>query len=313
MKIRLWLLLLVIISIGFSLNVLAQTGAAKGKGRVTGKITDTSGKPIADVTVRFASERLQTEFEVKSKDNGSFTVTGMAGGNWNVDFVKEGYKARKISTQVSELSYNHPIEMQMEKAVAAAAEAPPKQKAPGLDLVEEGNKLKAAKDYAGAIAKYEAALAANPALAEVYGDIARAYAEQGKTDEAIAAYKKFIAAKPDQEAKLELASLLLQQKNIEEAKSVLSGSDVATITNPYALYNLGVGFYNAQQADEAIKYWEKAVTLDPKMSDAWLQLGFAYYATGNKDKAKEALQKVIQLEPGSDNAKSAQEFIDSMQ
>ena len=49
------------------------------------------------------------------------------------------------------------------------------------------------------------------------------------------------------------------------------------------------------------------------MTDAWLQLGFAYYALAAIDKAKEALQKVIQLEPGSDNAKSAQEFIDSMQ
>ena len=179
--------------------------------------------------------------------------------------------------------------------------------------MDEGNKLKAAKDYAGAISKYEAALATNPALVEVYGDIARTYAEQGKNDEAVAAYKKFIEAKPQPEAKLELAALLLQQKNVDEAKTVLTGVDLSTITNPYVLYNLGVGFYNSQQPDEAIKYWEKATTLDPKMTDAWLQLGFAYYSTGNKDKAKEALQKVIQLEPGSDNAKSAQEFIDSMQ
>jgi tetratricopeptide (TPR) repeat protein len=312
MKIRLALLILVIISIGFGFNLMAQSGAAKGKGRVTGKITDSSGKPIAGVTVRFVSERLQTQFEVKSKDNGNFTVTGMAGGAWNVDFVKEGYKPRKISTQVSELSFNHPIELQMEPAVAAD-QAPEKAKTPGLDLVDEGNKLKAAKDYAGAVSKYEAALQANPSLVEVHGDIARTYAEQGKNDEAIAAYKKFIAAKPDPEAKLELATLLLQQKNVDEAKSVLNGIDLSTITNPYVLYNLGVGFYNSQQADEATKYWEKSVTLDPKMTDAWLQLGFAYYATGNKDKAKEALQKVITLEPGSDNAKSAQEFIDSMQ
>ena len=312
MKIRLALLILVIISIGFGFNLAAQSGAAKGKGRVTGKFTDTNGKPIADVTVRFASERLQTQFEVKSKDNGSFTVTGVAGGAWNVDFVKEGYKVRKISTQISELSFNHPIELQMEAATPQEA-APQKQKTPGLDLVEEGNKLKTAKDYAGAISKYEAALQANPALVEVYGDIARTYAEQGKNDEAVAAYKKFIEAKPDPEAKMELASLLLQQKNVDEAKSVLSGVDLSTITNPYVLYNLGVGFYNGGQAPEAIKYWEKATTLDPKMTDAWLQLGFAYYASGSKDKAKEALQKVIQLEPGSDNAKSAQEFIDSMQ
>ena len=63
--------------------------------------------------------------------------------------------------------------------------------------MEAGNALRAQKDYAGAIAKYEAALKRNPALAEVYGDIARTYAEQGKNDEAVASYKKFVEAKPD--------------------------------------------------------------------------------------------------------------------
>ena len=63
--------------------------------------------------------------------------------------------------------------------------------------MEAGNTLRAQKDYAGAIAKYEAALGNESCTAEVYGDIARIYAEQGKNDEAVAAYKKFIEAKPD--------------------------------------------------------------------------------------------------------------------
>ncbi|HSE42517.1 MAG TPA: tetratricopeptide repeat protein [Acidobacteriota bacterium] len=313
MKIRSALLILLAVLIGFASITLAQTGAAKGKGRIRGSIKDASGAPLPDVTIRFVSERRQTNFEVKAKGDGTFAVAGMAGGAWNVDFIKEGYKDRRISIQVSELSYNAPIDVQMEKAVAAA-QAAPKEKAPGLDLVEQGNALRASKDYAGAIAKYEAALTTNPALAEVHGDIARIYSEQGKYPEAIEAYKKFISAKPDnQEAKLELAAIYLQQKNIDEAKALLGGTSLDSITNPYTLYNLGVGFYNAGQTDEAIRYWEKAVSLDPKLTDAWLQLGFAYYAAGNIAKAKEALQKVIELEPGSDNAKSAQEFLASMQ
>jgi tetratricopeptide (TPR) repeat protein len=313
MKIRTTLLIFVVIAISCSSIIFAQTGAAKGKGRIRGTIVDPSGAPIPDVTIRFASERRQTNFEVKGKGDGTFTIAGMAGGEWNVDFIKEGFKDRKISIQVSELSYNKPIDVQMEKAVAAA-QAAPKEKAPGIAEVEAGNALRASKDYAGAIAKYNEALTLNPGLAEVHGDIARIHAEQGKTDEAIASFKKLLEAKPDnQEAKLELASILLSQKKVDEAKALLGAANLESITNPYTLYNMGVGFYNAQQADEAIRYWEKAVTLDPKMADTWLQLGFAYYSTGNTAKAKEALQKVIELEPGSENAKSAQEFLASMQ
>ncbi len=313
MKIRTPLLILLLIAIGYSSIIFAQSGAAKGKGRIRGTITDASGAPIPDATIRFVSEKRQTSFEVKGKSDGTFTVAGIAGGAWNVDFIKEGFKERKISIQVSELSYNQPIDVKMEKAVAAQAAAP-KEKAPGIELVEAGNALRAQKDYAGAIAKYEAALAANPALAEVHGDIARIYSEQGKYDEALASYKKFVDVKPDnQEVKLEMAAILLQQKKVDEAKALLGAANLESITNPYTLYNLGVGFYNSQQAEEAIRYWEKAVSLDPKMTDAWLQLGFAYYSVSNTAKAKEALQKVIELEPGSDNAKSAQEFLASMQ
>ena len=70
MKIRIPLLILLLIAIGFSFNIFAQSGAAKGKGRIRGTITDASGKPIADVTIRFVSERRQTSFEVKGKSDG---------------------------------------------------------------------------------------------------------------------------------------------------------------------------------------------------------------------------------------------------
>ena len=40
-----------------------------------------------------------------------------------------------------------------------------------------------------------------------------------------------------------------------------------------------------------LRYWEKAVTLDPKMTDAWLQLGFAYYASGSNTAKPKKLYK----------------------
>lgn len=292
-------------------QVSAQTGAAKGKGRVKGTVTDTQGKPIEGATVRFISDRLGTSFEVKTDAKGGWVVSGVAGGPWNIDFIKDGYKERRISTSMSELSYNHPIDIQMEQKVAV--QAPPKEKTPGLDLVEEGNSLRDAKDFPGAIAKYEAALQANPALFAVYGDIARIYADQGDTDKAVEAFNKFLEKDPtNAEAKIELANLLLSKQKVDDAKKVLEGLDLSKITNPYTIYNLGVGMYNAKQADEAIKYWLQTVALDPKMTDAYLQMGFAYYSIKDTAKAKEAFQKVMEIDPNSDNAKSAKEMLDTI-
>lgn len=312
MKLRVVFLFLLILALFAGVNANAQSGAAKGKGRVKGKVVDTEGNPLADVTVHWASERLQTQFDLKSNEKGEWVAAGVAGGAWNVDFIKEGYKERRISTQVSELGYNKPVDLPMEKKVPVAAAAP-KEKKPGLDLVEAANALRDSKDYDGAIAKYKEALAANAELFAVWGDIARIYSDQGKTDLAIEAYNQFLAKDPtNTEAHIEFANLLLANGKAEDAKKQLEGVDLSGITNPYTIYNLGVGLYNAKMPNDAIKYWEKAVALDPKMTDAWLQLGFAYYSINNAAKAKESFQKVIEIEPGSENAKSAQEMLDNM-
>lgn len=310
MRSQVLICLFVILSLAVCASIDAQTGAAKGKARIKGIITDTEGKPLEGVTVSLSSEKLGTSFEVQTDAKGSFMISGMAGGPWNIDFLKEGYSARRISTQVTELGYNKSIDLQLEKKVMVA---PPQERKPGLDLVEEGNNLREAKDFPGAIAKYEAALQVNPALFAVYGDIARIYNETGDTDKAIDAFNKFIEKDPtNAEAKIELATLLISKNKVEEANKVLAETDLSGITNPYTIYNVGVGLYNAKQSEEAIKYWEKAVTLDPKMTDAYLQIGFAYFSLKNMDKAKEAFHKVIEIEPGSDNAKSAQEMLDTM-
>lgn len=313
MRVRVLIWLFVILSLAAFTPVYGQSGAAKGKGRVKGSVKDLEGNPIEGATIRFSSERLGTSFEVKSDAKGGWIVSGMAGGAWNVDFLKEGYKDRKISTSVSELGFNKPIDVPMEKKVIVQAPPPPKEKIPGLDLVEEGNGLRDAKDYPGAIAKYEAALQANPGLFAVYGDIARIYNEQGQADKAVEAFKMFLEKDPtNAEARVELANLLLSKGKVDDAKTLLAAGDLSGITNPYTIYNLGVGMYNAQQATEAIKYWERTVSLDPKMTDAYLQMGFAYYSIKDTAKAKAAFQKVIEIEPGSDNAKSAQEMLDTI-
>ncbi len=173
-------------------NVIAQSGAAKGKGRIKGTVTDPDGKPIPGVTVKFHSDDLQTGFEVTTNDKGDWTVNGIKGGMWNIDFIKEGYKQKNITNQITELSFNQPVELSLERAQIITATGGQKQALPGMDLMEEANKLKAAKDYTGAIAKYEAAMLANPSLYSAYGDIGLAYQQMNQSDKAIEAFQKLL-------------------------------------------------------------------------------------------------------------------------
>ena len=315
MKIRSAISIFVILSVFVSIDLLAQSGAGKGRGRIKGTVTDPEGKPIPDVTVKFSNESLQTSFETKTDEKGEWTVNGIAGGNWNIDFVKQGFVEKKITNQIASLGFNKPVELSLERAQAASSVAAGGQKAvvPGMDLMTQGNQLKASKDYPGAIAKYEAAIAANPSLYAAYGEIGLIYSEMNQPDKAAEAFNKLLEKDPgNADAAVDLANLYFKQGKTEEAKKALSGLDISKVTNASTLYNLGVGFYNAQQNEEAIKYWEKAVSIDPNMTDAWFQLAVAYYGVQNLPKAKEAFQKVIAMAPDSENAKMAQEMLDTM-
>jgi tetratricopeptide (TPR) repeat protein len=299
-----------------SVALLANAQAWRGKGRLTGVVTDTQGKPIEGVVVKLANERLQAGTELKTDSKGKWAIAGIAGGTWNIDFSKEGYTSRSISSGVLELSYNKPIELKLEPAkVSTAAGGTEKKAVPGLDLVQEGNRLVEAKDYAGAIAKFQQAMQLNPDFFELWGDIGQAYERTNQLDQAVDAYKKLLEKQPEnKQALMSIANIWLQKKNLDEAKKVLSTLKDEDLTDAGFLYNLGASFYNANDMKDAARYLQLATQVNPQMGDAYLQLGFALASPQINDKegAKKAFQKVIELDPNSENAKAAQEYLASM-
>jgi Tfp pilus assembly protein PilF len=323
MKIRSFLLILIIASL-FAGMVNAQTGAAKGRGRVKGTLTDQDGKPVADATVKFTSERLQTSFEVKTDGKGEWVANGIAGGNWNIDLIKDGYETKQISYHIQQSGYNKPVILSIQRMAKAPA-APgttgqpgqPGQKQapqdPSRVLIMEGSALADKKDYAGAIAKYEQAIQMKPELHALYGEIGNLYMLMGNSDKALEAYNKHLEKDPaNMDARLSAVAILFDKKDVAGAKKMLETLDLKVVTNPNALYNVGVGFYNAQETQEAIKYWEKVIELDPKMIDAYFQLGAAYLSIKDNPKSKAMFEKVIELDPASESAKMAKEMLETM-
>src|SRR5687767_2966198 len=123
MKGRSILILFLLVSVLAWTNAYGQSGAAKGKGRVRGKVTDAQGKGIPEAVVRFSSSELKTNFEIKTNDKGEWVVNGIAGGTWDLDFEKAGYETRRISVGIQTLSYNKPIEIQLQPATRRTADS----------------------------------------------------------------------------------------------------------------------------------------------------------------------------------------------
>lgn len=69
--------------------------------------------------------------------------------------------------------------------------------------------------------------------------------------------------------------------------------------NPQYQYEKGVIALRYGLTDEAIRYGQLAVSLDPQHFDGWNLLGLAYYAKGEFAQAVEAYEKALAVKPGS--------------
>jgi hypothetical protein len=95
-----------VIIIGLAVAVLIAAGASaqwKGLGRLTGKVVDEAGAPVADATVR-VDLLGQGGTTVKSNEKGEWLVSGIAKGEWLVTVAKDGMALQKVKVVVQEMA-----------------------------------------------------------------------------------------------------------------------------------------------------------------------------------------------------------------
>lgn len=291
------------------LAVASMGQAWRGKGRVKGLVTDTTGNPLEGVTVRLWHVESEAGFETKTNKKGEWTAAFIRGGQWNIDFELPGYIPRKISVALKELGQNEEIRIQLQKAPTAAPAVPPEL----LDKVDEGNRLFSEGKYAEALALFEKLVQDYPNARVLHFNIGNCYAQMGQFDKAIQHYEMSMEAHPNKdEVWLAIGSAYLQLRQFDKAVQALEHVSLEKIEDPNLLYDLGNAYFSVNQLDKAIPAFERAVQLKADFTDALYMLGTAYIGKGEKAKAKEVLQKYLQYDSTSERAKEVQLMLRSI-
>ncbi len=81
---------------------------------------------------------------------------------------------------------------------------------------------------------------------------------------------------------------------------------------PEAYHNLGLAYDRMGRPDAAIQAFRDAVRLRPTYAAAYAGLGDALLAAGQVDEARQALERVIALQPGSPLAAASREKLDRL-
>ena len=134
-------------------------------------------------------------------------------------------------------------------------------------LTNEAYDLILKNDYAAAIVKAELAIQKDPNFGEAYKNLALAYCDSGRVDQALEPAKKAVELSPD------------------FAK---------------AHYVLGKVFFRMELFNDAIKQLSEAIRLNPKYDKAYFLMGQSYDLLKRPDEALTALDEAIRLVPDSE-------------
>ena len=205
-------------------------------------------------------------------------------------------------------------------APASSGPAPRTGMTPGLaepyqavESVQRAAVAYAQGDLEGALAAYEAALAANPDDAETRNNLAQLLVRLGRADEALPHFEHVITAHPDRWAYRFNRGRAYAALNRWGEAVVDYEVAVATFPDDYATYyNLGLAHARLNAHAAAATAFERAVALAPGESSFLVSLGTEYIALNRIADARTVFEQYLREQPQGPDAPRVQQVIDGL-
>jgi tetratricopeptide (TPR) repeat protein len=192
---------------------------------------------------------------------------------------------------------------------------PPDQLQEADRLCEKASRQANKGELPKAASIYRRALELNPSLQIARRALAMALLESGKSDDAIDALLDALKTDPlDHEALVILGNHYARQDSQHEvALSLIRRACEVAPDDPVAHNSLGALLLEKDQAEEAVKEFDTALTLDPTMANAWYGRSVAEIGLQRWKPARDSLQQMFALGQRTDRrlGKMLQEARDS--
>ena len=169
--------------------------------------------------------------------------------------------------------------------------------------LEDGNRQLAQQQYPEAILEYRRAVQADPRLGEARLQLAQAYATMGDGPNALKEYARASDLLPDDNsAQVKAGNFMLLAGRFDDAQGLAKRMLARDANNVEAQILLANSLAGLKDIDGAVAAFETAVTMDPKRSSTYSELGSVRLVGGQKDAAEAAFRKAIEIDPDSANA-----------
>lgn len=291
---------------------LAVPAAAQSRGnlRITGKVLDEAGKPVADAEVR-AAKRGETEPEVftaKTNDKGEYTINNLAPGDWVLEASKEGVGTKEATASLMLAQRVTTVDITIAKA------APPvdpsieinTEHQRALGLAQSGKIPEARKIYEDLLAKY-------PSVYQLHAMLGNMYAAEGNAAKGLEHIKIALEKEPENvDFKLLHAEMLMESGDKAGAQAILETVDTAKAKDARAFTNLAINYINDGKHAEAIDLLTKLIAQFPNDKALLYYRGRAYIVATKLPEAKADLEAFVAAEPTAPQAADAKKLLEQL-
>ncbi len=307
---------------------------AQNLGTIKGTAKDQDGKPIADATVELDNTDNGSKQTAKTNAKGEYMSQSLDPGTYNAILIRDGKRVDAFGKVPVAAGHETSVNFDLKKDLAGAISPEEQKKIDAIKaqnekiknlnaVLQQAHDLEKAGNYDQAIATLQPAAEQNPQEDVIWGMLGDGYRGAKKYPEAIDAYTKALAIKPDNGGYLSgLADAYSKSGQVDKAIAEYDAAAKATPANAGVYYfNEGAIYTNHGQVDQAIAAFDKVIAADPKKAEAyyWKGINLMGKATTGKDGkfvapagTAEAFNKYLELQPDGPNAAAAKQMLASI-
>ena len=291
---------------------LAVPAAAQSRGnlRITGKVLDEAGKPVADAEVR-AAKRGETEPEVftaKTNDKGEYTINNLAPGDWVLEASKEGVGVKEATATLMQAQRVTTVDITIAKAepkVDPSVEINAEHKR-AIGLAQSGKVPEARKIYEDLLTKY-------PTVYQLHAMLATMYAAEANAAKGLEHIKIALEKEPENvDFKLLHAEMLMESGDKAGAQAILESIELAKVKDPRAFTNLAINYLNDGKHAEAIDLLTKLIAQFPDDKALLYYRGRGYILATQLPEAKADLEAFVAAAPTAPQAEDAKKLLEQL-
>lgn len=264
----------------FSALILGQH-MEEEKARIDGKILDMEKKPVAQAEVQLNHRETNRIYTSKSNKKGEFAFRMLLAGKYVMTITKEGYKSYSMELELQPGSIQG-FEINLAKELSSEQ----KSQQEAYSSFQKGIEMAKENKIDEAIEAFRKAAELKTDFAEAYINLGILLFQRAKNQEAEKVLVRALELKSEEPK----AKEILGNIYFDEAKALLQGDKI----------------------DEALEKLKTSYSYNPGYSYTIYLLGYAYSKKGIKEEAIKYFEAFLQMEPNAPQAAHVKEILESL-